>query len=50
MLKMQGHPSHGIQLAECGFRNKLKVSLFEIILFYSRIFIFILKISYEHVL
>jgi hypothetical protein len=29
-----------IQLAECGFRNKLKVSLFEFIQFHSRIFIF----------
>lgn len=28
MSKTHGHPSHGIQLAERGFRNKLKVSLF----------------------
>jgi len=28
MSKTHQHPSHGIQLAERGFRNKLKVSLF----------------------
>jgi len=28
MSKTHGHPTHGIQLAERGFRNKLKVSLF----------------------
>lgn len=28
MSKTHGHPSHGIQLAKRGFRNKLKVSLF----------------------